>query len=105
VSDEKRVDPRASLHSTALIASEKHGWLALVQDVSAGGARVAKPLDWQNPGHVPLTLYFIFESDTVIRLRAGLVRDAPEHLGFAFKSGQSEEIGRLLYESRFASQP
>ncbi len=81
---------------------KESAWLALVQDVSAGGARVAKPLDWINPGYAPLTLYFIFDQDTVIRLQASLVRDAPDHLGFAFKSGQNENVGRLLYETRFA---
>jgi hypothetical protein len=102
---EKRLHPRLELSSTALITSGKRAWLAHVEDISAGGARVVKPLDWQNPGYTPITLYFIFDQDTVVPMRAALVRDAPAHLGFWFKSGQDEELGRLLYESRFAGAP
>lgn len=101
--NEKREHPRHELSSTALIAGFKRAWLVNVQDISTGGARVAKPLDWSNPGYSPLTLYFIFDQDTVVPMRATLVRDAPDHLGFWFKSGQDEELGRLLYESRFAN--
>lgn len=100
---EKREHPRLELSSTALITTSKRAWLANVQDISEGGARVLKPLDWLNPGYTPLVLYFIFDQDTVVPMRAALVRDAPDHLGFWFKSGQDEELGRLLYESRFAN--
>jgi hypothetical protein len=100
---EKREFPRLELSSTVLIATHKRAWLAHVHDISEGGARVQKPLDWQNPGYTPLTLHFIFDQDTVVTVRAALVRDASDHLGFWFKSGQAEELGRLLYESRFAN--
>jgi PilZ domain len=100
---EKREFPRLELSSTVLITTHRRAWLAHVQDISGGGARVQKPLDWQTPGYTPLTLYFIFDQDTVVCMRAALVRDAPDHLGFWFKSGQDEELGRLLYESRFAT--
>ena len=86
-----------------LIAGQRQAWLASVQDVSSGGARLVKPLDWRNPGATPVNLYFIFDQDTVLTLRATLVRDAPDHLGFWFKSGQDDEIVRLLYETRFAT--
>jgi hypothetical protein len=100
---EKREHQRLELSSTVLITSGKRAWLAHVQDISGGGARIVKPLDWTNAGYAPLTLYFIFDQDTVVPMRATLVRDAPDHLGFWFKSGQDEELGRLLYESRFAT--
>lgn len=102
--NEKRLHPRLELSSTVLISNGKRAWLAYVNDISGGGARVLKPLDWCDPGVQPLQLHFIFDQDTVISVRATVVRDSPDHLGFWFKSGQDEEIGRLVYESRFASE-
>jgi hypothetical protein len=102
--NEKRQHPRLELSSTVLISNGRSAWLAHVNDISAGGARVLKPLDWSDPGVQPLLLHFIFDQDTVIIVRGTVVRDSPDHLGFWFKSGQEEEVGRLMYESRFASE-
>jgi hypothetical protein len=98
--NEKRQFPRVEINSTVLIAAVERAWLCQLQDISNGGARVAKPLDWVqlSPG---LRLHFILDQDTIISLYAQLVRDAGDHLGLRFDAGQDDEVDRLMYESRF----
>lgn len=84
------------------------GFLTRVEDVSAGGARVTRPALW--PDHdaddhtQAFKLFFIFDQDTVLAVRARLVRAGPDHLAFVFDSGQDLVVDELLYESRFLSQ-
>lgn len=100
---EKRRFPRVELNSTVLIAAGRGGYLAEVNDVSLGGARVSRPLEWtQNLGE-RFRLFFIFDQDTVIELTGDLIRQTDLDLAFLFHAGQDEEAGRLMYETRFAA--
>jgi len=101
---EKRQFPRLELNSTVLIAGSRRAWLCQVEDVSTGGARMVKPLDWlaqDVSAEVIVRLHFIIDQDTIVSLFSKIVRDSDEHLGVRFEPGQDDEVDRLLYESRF----
>jgi hypothetical protein len=100
---EKRRFPRIELNSAVLIAGERGGYLSAVQDVSFGGVRMQRPLEWLASEGL-FRLFFIFDQDTVIELRAELKRITEDHLGFNFLEGQDEDVGRMLYETRFATE-
>jgi len=101
---EKRQFPRLELNSTVLIAGGRRAWLCQVEDVSTGGARVVKPLDWlaqDASDEGVIRLHFIIDQDTIVSLFSRIVRDSDEHFGVRFEPGQADEVDRLLYESRF----
>jgi len=98
---EKRQHARTEISAVAvLIAPARGGYLSNAEDISGGGAKLIRPLAWEKPD-APFRLYFIFDQDTVVELRATLVRASDEHLAFQFDSGQPDEIDQLLYETRF----
>ena len=99
---EKRRYPRIELNSAVLIAAPRGGFLSAVQDVSYGGARVMRPLEWKLSGD-NYRLFFIFDQDTVIEITASLLREGEDHLAFTFDDNQDEDVGRMLYETRFAT--
>ncbi len=102
---EKRLHPRTEISAVAvLIAPARGGFLSNAEDISGGGARLVRPLAWTNDIQAPFRLYFIFDQDTVVDIRATLVRAGDEHLAFQFDSGQPTEIDQLLYETRFIVQ-
>jgi hypothetical protein len=102
---EKRVHPRTEISSIAvLVAPERGGYLTNVLDISSGGVRMQRPLAWVDH-HGIFRLYFIFDQDTVIEVRALMVRQGDDHLAFRFEDPQSPEVMQLMYETRFASQP
>jgi hypothetical protein len=104
-SSEKRRHPRIGLSAAAvLVAMGDGGYLTAVEDVSAGGARLSRPPIWPENAQATAKLYFIFDQDTVIALRARLVRAGSDHLGFLFEEGQHALVEELLYESRFLVQ-
>jgi hypothetical protein len=100
--NEKRRYPRIELNSAVLIAASRGGFLSAVQDVSYGGARVLRPLEWQAQGE-HYRLFFIFDQDTVIEITSSLLREGDDHLVFTFDDGQDEDVGQMLYETRFAT--
>lgn len=102
---EKRQFPRLELNSTVLIAGSRRAWLCQVEDVSIGGARVVKPLDWLTQDASDegvMRLHFIIDEDTIVSLFSRIVRDSDAHFGVRFEPGQDDEVDRLLYETRFA---
>lgn len=103
MTQEKRQHPRIELSSTVLIAPAQGGYLSSVMDVSVGGCRVSRPLEWLGEQPGPFRLFFIFDHETVVELSAYLIWAAELDLGFAFSPDQSEDAQRLMYESRFAS--
>lgn len=100
---EKRRFPRVELNSTVLIAATRGGYLAEVHDLSLGGARVSRPLEWAQSIGEDFRLFFIFDQDTVIEIRGELIRQTDADLAFLFQAGQDDEAGRLMYETRFAA--
>jgi hypothetical protein len=102
---EKRRHPRTEISAVAvLVATARGGFLSNALDISGGGARVALPLTWKESSAPPFRLFFIFDQDTVVDVRATLVRAGDNHLAFQFDSGQPDEIDQLLYETRFIVQ-
>ena len=102
---EKRRHPRTEISAVAiLVASARGGFLSNALDISGGGARVALPLTWKDSSAPPFRLFFIFDQDTVVDVRATLVRAGENHLAFQFDAGQPDEIDQLLYETRFIVQ-
>ena len=85
-------------------ATARGGFLSNALDISGGGARVALPLTWKEGSVPPFRLFFIFDQDTVVDVRATLVRAGDNHLAFQFDAGQPDEIDQLLYETRFIVQ-
>ena len=102
---EKRRHPRTEISAVAvLVATARGGFLSNALDISGGGARVALPLTWKEGSVPPCRLFFIFDQDTVVDVRATLVRAGDNHLAFQFDAGQPDEIDQLLYETRFIVQ-
>ena len=102
---EKRRHPRTEISAVAvLVATARGGFLSNALDISGGGARVALPLTWKEGSVPPFRLFFIFDQDTVVDVRATLVRAGDNHLAFQFDAGQPDEIDQLLYETRFIVQ-
>ncbi len=102
---EKRRHPRIGLSAAAvLVAPAEGGYLTAVEDVSGGGARLSRPPIWPDGVGNTAKLYFIFDQDTVIVLRAQLVREGGDHLAYVFDDGQQALVEELLYESRFLVQ-
>lgn len=102
---EKRRHPRTEISAVAvLVATARGGFLSNALDISGGGARVALPLTWKDSSAPPYRLFFIFDQDTVVDVRATLVRAGDNHLAFQFDAGQPDEIDQLLYETRFIVQ-
>ena len=102
---EKRRHPRTEISAVAvLVATARGGFLSNALDISGGGARVALPLTWKDGSVPPFRLFFIFDQDTVVDVRATLVRAGDNHLAFQFDAGQPDEIDQLLYETRFIVQ-
>lgn len=99
--NEKRRHPRLPIFSAALITCAGKGWLSEVRDLSRGGARLARPRDWDDTVEHACRVYFILDQDTVLALDVRCVRDGLADLGVAFVDGQQAEIDALLYESRF----
>ncbi|HET9032413.1 MAG TPA: PilZ domain-containing protein [Dokdonella sp.] len=99
--DEKRRFPRLPIFSAALITHEGQGWLSEVRDLSQGGARLARPAQWNSADRSGCRVYFIFDQETVIAIDADCVRDGDEDLGFEFRPDQESIIESLLYESNF----
>ena len=98
---EKRRHARTEISAVAvLIAPARGGFLSNAEDISGGGAKLIRPLAWDKP-EAPFRLYFIFDQDTVVEIRATLVRASDEFLAFQFDTGQPDEIDQLLYETRF----
>lgn len=100
---EQRRFPRVELNSTVLIAASRGGYLAEVQDLSLGGARVSRPLEWTQVLGESFRLFFIFDQDTVIELTGDLIRQNDLDLAFLFHADQDEDAGRLMYETRFVA--
>jgi hypothetical protein len=102
---EKRRHPRTEISAVAvLVAAVRGGYLSTALDISAGGARIVRPLAFNQDTPGPFRLFFIFDQDTVVELRATLVRQGEDHLGFQFEPGQQHEVDQLLYETRFVTQ-
>jgi PilZ domain len=101
--DDKRRHTRLEINSAVLIAADRGGYLGQVQDISAGGVRITRPLDFAMNSS-KYRLFFIFDEDTVLDVSATLLRENGGHLAFVFEPGQDELVGRLLYETHFATQ-
>ena len=102
---EKRRHPRTEISAVAvLVATARGGYLSNAMDISGGGARVALPLTWKESSVPPFRLFFIFDQDKVVDVRATLVHAGDNHLAFQFDAGQPDEIDQLLYETRFIVQ-
>jgi len=91
---EKRVHPRAPLIAKVEVAGEGYSFLAVTQDISSGGMRIATA----NPpetGHV-LELTFILPSERQIRVRA-VVRHVVEGSGFGvqFQSLSGDDLAAV----------
>lgn len=99
--NEKRRFPRLPIFSAAMITRGAEGWLSEVRDLSQGGARLARPRQWDESANPECRIFFIFDQETVIALDARCVRAGQDDLGFEFASGQDRKIDSLLYESRF----
>jgi hypothetical protein len=100
-SSEKRRHPRLPIFSAALITYAGDGWLSEVRDLSQGGARLARPGNWNASAVRECRIYFIFDQETVIAIDARCVRDGSDDLGFEFMPDQETRVEALLYESRF----
>ena len=101
---EKRQHPRLELFSAAMVVIGEEGHLTEVQDVSAGGARLSQPTSWHYESLDRCMIFFIFDQDTIISMRASLVRATGTHIAFRFDDGQEDKVEQMLYESRFSDE-
>ena len=98
---DKRRHPRQPIFFAAMLTCAGQGWLSEVRDLSRGGARLARPVNWVDGlTDREYRLYFIFDQETVVGLDARCVREGSDDLGFEFLSNQESAVSTLLYESR-----
>ena len=93
---EQRRHPRTAVRMVVVISPNGHEHRVGVHDVSAGGARLGLPDDWEVGEGAKLRLYFWMADDSVVALTGQVVRLAVDHMGVAFSPGHGEAVATLL---------
>lgn len=93
---DQRRHPRQAVRMVVVISPNGHEHRVGVHDLSAGGARLGLPDDWEAGVGSPLRLYFWMADDSVVALTGQVARVAVDHMGVAFSPGHAEAIASLL---------
>ncbi len=85
-------DSRMPVHTVVLISRADHAWSSEILDISATGARVVRPLDWQGEPDDVFQLDVVISETAALHLEARVARVTAEHVAFQFtlipESGQ-----------------
>jgi hypothetical protein len=95
--EERRRHPRTELTTAVLISPNGHHNATTVYDMSASGARVGLPLDFEHREGARVRLFFPRPGADTVVLNGRIARVAIDHLGIDFDEGQ-ETVSRQLLE-------
>ena len=88
------------MYEGVFILRGERAYLAEAEDVSTGGASLARPRNWSSAGDGSWQLFFIIDQDTLLRFEAHLVHESERRIGFEFEPGFAREAEELVGESR-----
>jgi len=97
---EKRGFHRLEMYTGVFLTQGERGYLSELINVSAGGVSLRKPGAWQNDPEGQYKLYFILDQDRVLCVKAKVIHQQDELLGFEFMAGYAIQAEQLLAESR-----
>ncbi len=97
---EQRRYARLEMYSAVFIIQGERGYLTEVSNISLGGTSVATPSGWTGVTDDEFLLYFVFDQDTILSIRARVAHVQQAHVGLEFLPGQEARATELLEESR-----
>jgi hypothetical protein len=75
---------RRPVHTVALVSRGDDAWNSEILDISASGARLARPPDWNGEVDDIYQLDVVISESAALHLEARLARVTPEHVAFEF---------------------
>jgi hypothetical protein len=97
---EQRRYPRLEMYSAVMLVHGEQAYLTEVSNVSLGGSSVARPNHFKALEGDLMTLFFVFDQDTILSIQARVAHVQQAHIGFQFTPGQEARASELLEESR-----
>lgn len=97
---EQRGHPRLEMFAGVFMTQGDLAYLSELVNVSAGGARVQAPANWEPDMNAVYNLFFILDQDRILCIRARVVHEMEDSIGFEFEPGYAIQAEQLLAESR-----
>jgi hypothetical protein len=97
---EQRGYPRLEMYAGVFMTQGDLAYLSELANVSAGGARVQTPGNWVSDMKAVYNLFFILDQDRILCIRARVVHEGDDAVGFEFEPGYAIQAEQLLAESR-----
>jgi len=97
---EQRGYPRLEMYAGVFMTQGDMAYLSELANVSAGGARIQTPSNWQPDMDAVYNLFFILDQDRILCIRARVVHETDNAIGFSFEPGYAIQAEQLLAESR-----
>lgn len=98
--EESRGYPRLEMYVGVFMVQGERAFLSELCDVSAGGARIQRPGNWQHDEGGIYSLYFILDQDRIMCIKGKVVHEQDESVGIQFEPGYAIQAEQLLAESR-----
>ena len=97
---EQRGYPRLLMYTAVFMTRGDLAYLSEVANVSAGGAQITTPTSWQPDLGTVYNLFFVLDQDRILCIRARVVHQSDNAIGFEFEAGYAIQSEQLLAESR-----
>ncbi|HRQ63437.1 MAG TPA: PilZ domain-containing protein [Xanthomonadaceae bacterium] len=92
-------DARMPVRTVVLVSRADHAWSSEIVDISASGARISRPDDWEGDLEDIFQLDVVISETAALHVEARVARLTAEHVGFEFtfipESGQQLFWGLL----------
>ena len=99
-SAEQRGYPRLVMYAGVFMTHGDLAYLSELANVSAGGAQVQAPANWDSDMQAVYNMFFILDQDRILCIRARVVHESEDSIGFEFEPGYAIQAEQLLAESR-----
>ena len=97
---EQRGYPRLQMYAGVFMTQGDLAYLSELANVSAGGAQIHTPSNWQPDMDAVYNLFFILDQDRILCIRAHVAHETDDAIGFEFEPGYAIQAEQLLAESR-----
>ena len=97
---EQRGYPRLQMYAGVFMTKGDLAYLSELANVSAGGAQIHTPGNWQTDMDAVYNLFFILDQDRILCIRARVAHEFDDAVGFEFELGYAIQAEQLLAESR-----
>jgi hypothetical protein len=94
--DDRRRHVRSEVATVILVSPNGHENRTTVYDLSASGARIGLPTDFEFGIGAGVRLFFPLLRGPTLAIGAKVIRVAIDHLGVEFGAGQDTEIAQLV---------